>query len=82
MMHGRGFYDGGWFGMGGLGSGWAWLIGIGVLLIVIAVTYLIVRKNRSVRGTLDFDALEILKNKFALGEITEEEYNNRRKIIK
>ena len=80
MMHGRGFFDGG-FGMGGLG-GWAWLIGIGVVLIVIAATYLIVRNSRAGGRTSDFDALEILKTKFAQGEITEEEYKKRKNIIK
>ena len=80
MMHGRGFFDGGWFGMGAFGSGWAWLIGIGVLLIVIAATYLIVSRTRTRSNS--FDALEVLKNKYALGEITEEEYIKRKNIIK
>lgn len=82
MMHGRGFFDGGWFGMGSFGNGWVWLIGIGVLLIVIAATYLIVRKSRDGGRTSDFDALAILKTKYAQGEITEEEYNKRKNIIK
>lgn len=80
MMHGRGYFgDGGWFGAGSFGNGWAWLIGIGVLLIIVAVTYLIVKsgKNRASSS----DALEILGTKFALGEITEEEYNKRKNIL-
>ena len=80
MMHGSGsFGDGGWFGAGFFGNGWTWLIGIGIVLVVIAATYLIASSSR--RRTSDYDALEILKTKFAQGEISEEEYNRRKSII-
>lgn len=81
MMHARGyFYNDGFWGSGFFGSGWTWLIALGILLIVIAVTYLIIKASRtSIQG---YDALEALKVKLVQGEITEEEYNKRKSIIK
>jgi len=79
-MYGREmFNNGGCFGNGFMGSGWHWLIGIGILLIIIAVTYLLVKKGK--KSTPSGNALETLKMKFAQGEITEEEYNQRKKVL-
>lgn len=80
MMFNRGiFNNGGCFGYGFMSSGWNWLIGIGILLIIIAVTYLIVNKGKS--AVSHSNALETLKAKFAQGDITEEEYKQRKSVL-
>lgn len=80
MMFGKGmFNDGGCFGYGFMSSGWHWLIGIGILLIIITVTYLIVKKGK--RTSTYSNSLETLKVKFVQGEITEEEYKQRKRVL-
>jgi putative membrane protein len=77
MMHGREMFNNGGYGF--MNGGWNWLIGIGVLLIIVAVTYLIVKKNKNT--AINSNALESLKAKFAQGEITEEEYKKRKSVL-
>lgn len=66
-------------GYGLFHSGWGWIIGIGLALIVIATVYLVI--HRSKRTTYDANALEILKNKFAQGDITVDEYQKRKSVL-
>ncbi len=56
------------------------LFGI-VLLIIIIAAILIIRGVRKKIGSSD-EAIEILKVKFAKGEITAEEYSERKKVLK
>jgi putative membrane protein len=79
MMYSRGIFHNNFWMHGLWFSGWNWLIGIGVLLLVVAVTYLIVKRNR--KTETNSDALEILKLKYAKGEITEEEYISRKNVL-
>ncbi len=80
MMFNRGTFQGMNFGQGcGLG-GWGWLIGLGAVLLIIAVTYLIVQRNRR-SVTTNSSALELLKMKFVQGEITQEEYEKRKNVL-
>lgn len=75
MMFNRGFIgNSGCFGFGYFGV-WQWLIVIGVILIV----FYFFRKNKK-NDTSDA-ALLILREKFANGEISEEEYNHRRDLL-
>ena len=68
-------YEGHWFGFGG---GFMWLFWI---LIILAIVLLI----RGVSGGQSTEnretPLEILKKRYARGEIDEEEYKNRRKEL-
>ena len=81
MMHGRGFFNGNMLWGGGiLGSVWFWLIVVGVIIAVTAIIYLAVRNHKSYKPA--DSALETLNTRFAKGEITEEEYNKRKEIIK
>ncbi len=69
-MHGRGWGGMmGWHGMG-FGGAFMWLIGI---LIIGLVIYLIIGGGTSA-GKREDEALRILKNRLAKGEITKEEY--------
>lgn len=69
------------FGGHGWGMGWWWIIG---LIIVIAVVWSVVksmnRNNGSIQST-GKSALDILKERYASGEIDKEEFKERKKDL-
>jgi len=71
MMYG---WTGGWAGM-------VWMILFWVAIL--AVVYLIVRSlgSSEARAGRARDAMEILDERFARGEISEEEYTSRRRVL-
>lgn len=69
----------GCFSSGFFSNGWNWLIGIGVLLVIIVGVILIVTKNK--KSSPDDSVLEALKLKFAQGEMNEEEYRKRKSVL-
>lgn len=76
----------GWNGgmMGGWGFGFGWLL---QLLFFIVVIYLVVILIKKLNGTSnsekrDDHSEEILKERFAKGEITEEEYKKMKEVLK
>lgn len=65
----------------GWGMGWWWIIG---LIIVIAVVWMVVKSmNRNTGSTQSSGktALDILKERYASGEIDKEEYEKRKKDL-
>lgn len=60
--------DHGWLGMG-----WGWLIG---LLLIVLLVWVLVRISG--RRKAERSPLEILKERYAKGEISEEEYEERK----
>lgn len=64
-------------------NSWSWgycaLMGLGLLLLIVAVI-LIVRSTRR-KSQNSFKAIEILKTKYALGEITQEEFEQRKSVL-
>ena len=71
MMYG---WTGGWAGM-------VWMILFWVAIL--AVVYLIVRSlgSSEARAGRARDAMEILDERFARGEISEDEYTSRRRVL-
>ena len=69
------------FGMHGWGMGWGWIIG---LVLLIFVFWMVTKSNRS-NGTIeqskDDSALDILKKRYARGEINKEEYEEKKKDL-
>jgi len=61
----------------GIGYGGFWQVIIFLVIISLAVlgVYLLVRKNRG------NEALELLKLQYVKGEVTEEEYVNRKRVL-
>lgn len=59
----------------GWGMGWGWLIGLLILLILV---WVIVRANRRKATTAAGSPLEILQERYAKGEIDQEEYEKRK----
>ena len=75
MMDGFGGH--GW----GMGMGWWWIIG---LIVLIAVIWMVVKSmNRNTGSTQSpgKSALDILKERYASGEIDKEEYEKRKKDL-
>ncbi|MGP6139293.1 MULTISPECIES: SHOCT domain-containing protein [unclassified Jeotgalibaca] len=70
----------------GMGMTWLWIIGFFLLVLIGLLIYALVRQiqtsnrpDHSDRGTQE--ALEILRKRYAQGEISEEEYLRRKKIL-
>jgi putative membrane protein len=65
----------------GWGMGWWWIIG---LIIVIAVVWMVVKSmNTNSRANLPSgkSALDILKERYARGEITKEEFEEKKRAL-
>jgi putative membrane protein len=69
------------FGGMGFGMGWGWIIG---LIVIIAIIWLIVKSvnagsnDQPIRNK---SALDILKERYARGEIDKEEFERRKKDL-
>lgn len=80
MMYGRwGLGNDFCFGYGMFGGGWDLLMGIGVLIVIASAVYLLMGRGRN-NGMRD-NAIESLNLKYANGDITEEEYFNRKNVL-
>ncbi len=82
MMFGREFGNwnhNGWFGSRFFYSGWEMLIvAVLIIAIVVAVVYLLKRNKPQKK---DNDALQVLQMRYANGEISEEEYEQKKKRL-
>lgn len=83
MMGGWGNMMGGW-GYGGYGSGGYWMMGIGMLIFWIGIIVLgvyLFRRNAShvpKGGIVNNSAMDILRERYARGEIDSAEYLSRK----
>ena len=85
MMYGRGYNGSDFsehtrnFGNGFMNNGWCMLIVVGVILIIALLVFIFLhnRKKKVSNNSL----VEVLKMKFVQGEISEEEYLQRKEVI-
>ena len=77
MMFNNGFGNGYGCSFGLFHSFW----GIGIGLLVVGLIVLLIMKNNR-KGGEQQNALESLNMRFASGEITEEEYSQRKRVLK
>ncbi len=70
----------GWHHMSGWGGGFfMWIV---VVILVAAIIYLVLRQRDITSGSgKEQDALEILKKRYARGELTKQEYDRMRKDL-
>ncbi len=61
--------------------GWGWISGLIILAIIIWLVIRIVNQNTSQKQTDRRSALNILKERYARGEISKEEYEEKKKDI-
>lgn len=62
----------------GIGPYWNWIIGIFVLVMVVWVISMVLRRNQHPKR---HSALDILKERFARGEISKAEYIEKKDIV-
>jgi len=79
---GRGMMGGGMMNGGGLGYGW-WmpLGGVAFLTILIVGLYLLFSAYHKPERSSGSSAIEILKGRYAKGEVTEEQYQKMKKEL-
>ncbi|UOF92297.1 SHOCT domain-containing protein [Fodinisporobacter ferrooxydans] len=67
------------YGFGGFGLGWIWMLL--PLLLIVGVVYFIIKGTKSDKAEAEFQSVAILKERFARGEISEEEYKRMKNIL-
>jgi putative membrane protein len=63
----------------GMGSGFAWIIGI--LIVVIWLIVKVMSRNNKPKLPIDKSPMDILNERYARGEISKQEYTEKRKAI-
>jgi len=66
-------------GYGGAWGPWGMIIGLGLTILVISLIFMMVSKKKG--HSSDENLLNILKEKFVNGEITEEEYLSKKNTL-
>lgn len=79
MMFARGAYGIGRCLGGSFFGPWHMMIGLGLIIGIAAVVIMLMKKNKS--DGSDDDLLAMLKERYVRGEITEEEYINKRNTL-
>ena len=70
------------FGHGhGWGMGWGWLIGLIVLIFLIWLIMRVVGPGRRPVGSGEKSAMDILKERYASGEIDKKEYEDKKRDL-
>lgn len=69
------------FGHHGWGMLWVWILGLILLFLVIWLIIRISDRDRPPAGPTEKSAMDILKEKYARGEISKEDYENRKRDL-
>lgn len=72
----------GFMSHGMMGYSWIWIIGIILILVLVLVGFLLLfRRSKETTSNKQNRALMILQERFAKGEITEEQYLNKKRVL-
>ena len=63
------------------GMGFGWIIGCIILVVAIWIVVKVTNQNNNTKQPGDKSALDILKERYASGEISKEEYEGKKKDI-
>ncbi|MDA3809277.1 MAG: SHOCT domain-containing protein [Spirochaetaceae bacterium] len=81
-MHGNfGQYGDHFFTLGRYGTGGYIMMGLGLILIIVLV-YFIFKKNGTISTGSSDSPLELLQKRFINGEINQEEFEEKREILR
>lgn len=75
IMHFHGFNGMGW------GMGFGWIIGAVVLAVIIWLLVRMVNQNNSANSGKDRSALDVLKERYARGEIDKKEFEEKKRDL-
>jgi putative membrane protein len=65
----------------GWGMGWWWVIGIIILIVVLWPIAQRINRNKNVPRESEKSAIDILKERYARGEINKQEFDERKKDL-
>ena len=61
--------------------GYGWIVGIILLVIIVVLVIVVVSQKKSNRRIKDSSPMDIIKARFARGEISKEEFEEKRKSL-
>ena len=65
----------------GLGSGYFWIIGIIIIIVAIWLIVKILGRSNNRNAPIEKTPVDILKDRYARGEISKQEYQEKKKVI-
>ena len=65
----------------GMGIGWGWIVGLIVLIIIVWIIVSMLNRKQHSTVTAEKSPLDILKERYVRGEISKQEYEEKRKAV-